>query len=124
MDETRLAPPKTGFFVRVSVASNFAVLAEAAKERQKMEGFKPALGAIAKFRQGLGGGVALTPHSAPFRLNRWAYRPVARRFVTSLAAARDRCGWRLTILSDRQKSKQTWAQISAKVHCRTRVHFR
>ncbi len=51
-DETRFAPPKTGFFVRISAASNFAVLAEAANERQKVESFKPALGAIAKLRQG------------------------------------------------------------------------
>jgi hypothetical protein len=70
VDETRFMRPKTGFFVRVSVASNFAVLAEAAKKRQKMESFKPTLGAIAKFRQGLEGGVALAPHSAPFGLNR------------------------------------------------------
>ncbi len=46
-DEARFAPPKTGFFVRISGDLNFAVLAETAKERQKVESFKPALGAIA-----------------------------------------------------------------------------
>jgi hypothetical protein len=52
MKEMRFAALKTGFFARISLASNLAVLAEAAKERQKVESFKPALGAIVKSRQG------------------------------------------------------------------------